>query len=531
MVNYFKRNLYLIGGVFFICYFFLATNLFFLQVKNIHFFIPFSLSSHENCIIPDQGNRGSIVDRNDLVLAMNVPIVYAYIDPCALQKPVEVRAFLAHYFPEAYTRLLVNKDKRFVLIKRRLSDEQQRFIADAKLSDIHLATGLGRYYPIQATSNIVGVVGIDNVGLSGIEYQMQHYLANDTLAFNHKDHTERVIKLTIDAKLQFLVQEELSATIKKFEAREGTVIIIDPVTGDILAMVSLPSFDPNDFRSEDIRYMNNKVVTDGYEPGSVMKVFAALAALQENIVTVDELIDCKGTKSTMIDGRIINTCIAHGTLAFVDVIALSNNIGIAQVAKRLGPKLYDYYIRNGFGKKSGIEFPGEQVGFVNPPEWWSKQSLISLSYGYEIVVTPLQLALAFSIIANNGYTVRPRLVQSYMKNDDILLRSEKLYTNDAIVGIEQILEQTTLRGTARSSQLAGFIIKSKTGTANMLEDGKYNSTKNIYTCAGIVQKNDYKRVVVVCVKQAAQKDLYASTVAAPLFERVAQVMVINEKIN
>lgn len=526
MLNRCKRQAWAVLTLLFVCYFFLVSNLFFLQIRHVHCLTPFNVPLQGSLLVLPEADRGIIIDRHGVPLAINVPEISAYIDCSRLKNRKQTVAFLAEYFPDACRRLSDNKNKQCIVIARRLSADQQQCIVCAQVPDIKLSVGVGRYYPMPATSTVIGVVGVDNAGLSGIEYKKQYFLTSNVLP-----GVDNQVQLTIDAELQFLVQEELRATLDKFKAREGTAIIMNPENGEVLAMVSLPSFDPNDGKKREVNHMSNKVVTDGYEPGSVMKVFAALAALQEGMVTVDELIDCGSSKSVVIEGRTINTCVAHGIIPFIQVIAGSNNIGIAQVAKRLGHKLYDHYLRIGFGKKTEIDFPGERSGFVNPPEYWSKQSIISLSYGYEIVVTPLQLAVAFSVIANGGYRVKPQLTILSKGQFGLQQRSEKLYSDQALAAIEHILAQTALRSTARLSKLAGFSIKSKTGTANTIENGTYNVDKNIYTCAGIVQKNDYKRVMVVCVKHAEHKNLYASMVAAPLFERVAQVMVVHEKVN
>jgi cell division protein FtsI (penicillin-binding protein 3) len=371
--------------------------------------------------------------------------------------------------------------------------------------------------------------------------------------------------------------------VDKFNACQAAVIIMDPKNGEIVSMLSYPYFDPNNAHMAHSENFKNKIITDAHELGSVMKVCAALAALEEGVVTPDELIDCKNCLTTQIDGRIINTVQAHGVIPFTDVIALSNNIGIAIVAKRLGTALYDHYKKLGFGCKTGIKFPGENPGFLNHPENWSKQSIISLSYGYEVSMTLLQLACAFSIIAT-GYKVTPtllrsscakatedfqqgfvgqalspvrpavcsealcegcKLVEGNEQNNKKIDASSplalsvsegnvskgiKLYSDATLNTIKEILEKTTLYGTARRAAIKGYRVMSKTGTANMLIDGKYNPDKNIYTCAGIVEKGDYQRVIVTFVKEAQQKNIYASTVAVPLFESIAERMLIHDRI-
>jgi cell division protein FtsI/penicillin-binding protein 2 len=341
--------------------------------------------------------------------------------------------------------------------------------------------------------------------------------------------------------LQFLAHEILAETVEKFNAKEGAVIIMDPETGHILAMTNIPTFNPNNFKDSDIGITKNRAVTETYELGSVFKICSALAALEEGVVTPEELIDCKNTKTAYIDGRKINTTHEAGVIPFEEVIATSNNIGIAQVAQRLGAKLYDHYRHLGFGIKTGIPFPGENKGFINPPHQWSKQSIISLSYGYEVSANLLQLARAFSIIGNGGYWVDPQLVidpkhilsstQCVSKEqNERTHKGKKLYSDASIEIVQNMLEKTTAKGTARKAHIQGYRVMCKTGTANMLENGQYNPDRNIFTCAGIIQKDSYKKVIVVFIKEAAQKDLYASTVAAPLFEQIAEKILIKDRI-
>lgn len=499
------------------CYFF-AYSIIFLRLLFIHFYQVEPLTTFSTKQMSGYSRfRAPILDRYGRLVAGSIVQQAAFINPCALQKPAEIALFLKDNFSQAYLNFVDAHEKQFMYVKKQITDQEYKLIQKAGLSDIKCTTCLGRSYPIQAMNTIVGVVGVDNRGLCGIEYQYNEYLTSSS----------KPIVLTVDAALQFLAQEELQAVIEKFNASSGAVIVMNPDNGHILAMVSLPTFETESITSTNTVFMNNKVVTESYEPGSVVKVFAALAALEEQQVKIDEIIDCKNSTTAIVDGRTINTPTAHAMLTFADVIALSNNIGMASIVQRLGTKLYEHYERMGFGKKTGIPFPGEHAGFVNAPEWWSKQSIFSLSYGYELLVTPIQLACAFCIIANNGYQYQKPILVS----DDTIQSTSTtcLYTKEAISLIKQILERTALRGTARSAQLAGFTIMAKTGTANMVgADGRYDRNKNIFTCAGIVQKGDYQRVIVVCVKETAIENLYASRVAAPLFERIAHVTVIND---
>lgn len=488
--------------------------------------------------------RALIYDRSKRnCLALNRESVAAFILPQALHDTTALELFLQLNFPQAYERLKKNPHKKFMYIKRNLTEKQIELIQDSQIKDIQFITEPNRFYPIESVGQIVGITDIDNKGLFGIELQCNNQLIGTPTTYSlerdarsghfyFKKETYitgkegEPITLTLDGDLQFLVYQELKEAVKKCDAQEGSVIILNPRNGEILAMVNYPTFNPNESSSLILEYTKNKSVTESYELGSVIKTFAALAALEEGVVQPDELIDCKNAKTAYVDGRKINTWKAHGIIPFTEVIEQSNNIGIAIVAKRVGEKLYEHYTRLGFGSKTGIEFPGEQKGFVNAPWNWSKQSIISLSYGYEITATLLQLAKAMGIIANGGFEIQPKLLMDtpYLENP------KRLYSASTIDTMKMILENTTLRGTTRNAAIQGYRIMSKTGTANLLVDGAYVSTKNIYTCSGILEKDDYQRVIVVFVKEAQRKNAFAATIAVPLFERVAEKTLIHDKV-
>jgi len=489
--------------------------------------------------------RAAIYDRTRThFLAMNKDSISAFIVPNNLKDPVGVKRFLKKHFPEALERLSHSQDHKFMYVKRKLSDEQIDLIMQSNLSDIQLLNEPNRFYPLEAAAQITGITDIDNQGLVGMELYCNAQLAGtpSTVTLEKDARSGRFyfqkettvpgtlgtpIYLSIDSDLQFLVQEELQKTVDSFHAHEGCVLVMNPLNGEILAMVSVPTFDPNDRDHINLEHTKSKCITEVYELGSVIKVFAALAALEEKVVTLDEEIDCKNTKSTYIDGRKINTPFENGIIPFYEVIAFSNNIGTATVAKRVGDKIYDHYKRVGFGKKTNIEFPGEQSGFVNPPHNWSKQSLISLSYGYEITASLLQLACAFSMIANDGHPIKPTL---FLNIPEHTPAQKAIYSPEAINDIKYVLEQTTVKGSTQRAAVKGYHIMSKTGTANMLIDGQYVPEKNIYTCAGIIDKGSYKRVIVTFVKEASKPNLFASMVTAPLFEHVAQKVLIHDAI-
>jgi len=544
-----KLRIFWVFAFFCSLYAIVVINLFCIQIRQHTFFTNLAQRQYHVSITRTPA-RAPILDRNGALLAANKEQLSAFIVPNQLRAPEALRTFLACHFPDALKRLNTQEHTKFMFIKRKLQPHEITRIQEAQLPDLHVLSEPSRFYPLHAAGQIVGITNIDNKGLCGIELSHESSLAGTPSTYilekdartNYYHFTKETaiagtsgapISLTIDSDLQFLVFEELKKTIEQFDAKEGSALVMDPTTGDILAMVSMPLFDPNSTSQLDIAATKNRVITESNELGSVFKVFTALAALEEGVVQPDEAIDCQNKTTTYIEGRRINTWKAHGIIPFTEVIETSNNIGIALVAKRLDYKLYDHLCMLGFGKKIDIGLPGEQSGFVNPPYNWSKQSIISLSYGYEVTATLLQLAYAFCIIANDGYAPKPRLLLTAPKHSELASEKEMsspLYKTETIHSLKEILRNTTLRGTARRAAIKGYDIMSKTGTANLLEDGKYTGKKNIYTCAGIIEKDNYRRVIVTSIKESPRQNLYASQVSAPLLERIAEKVLIHDKI-
>ena len=477
-------------------------------------------------------------------LALNAESIAAFVIPQEIKDRPGLEQFLQQYFPDAYTRLIHTDGKKFMYVARRLTQAEQELITEAHITDIHFLKEPSRFYPVPAAGCIIGLTDIENNGLFGIEKTYDtllkgkphilhvekdarsgYYIRRETL---DPGYVGTPIQLTIDGTLQFLVYEAVQHTVQHFNAQCGSAVIIDPITGAIHAMVNVPCFDPQCTEMLNIAHTKVNCITDLYEFGSVFKVFSALAALAEDVVTPHELIDCQNKKTAYLQGRRINTVIAHDKIPFVDTIAFSNNIGIATVAQRIGHKLYNHYCMLGFGTKTGIELSGEASGFVNNPKNWSKQSLISLSYGYEITASVLQLAKAFAIIARNGVSVDPYIIEKPTQR--IKTTVKVIYPAELIGTIKDILRRTTQYGTARKAQVHGCTVMSKTGTANMLINGVYVPTKNRYTCAGIVEKGNYQRIIVTFIQEAERGDLFAATVTAPLFEEIAERMLMHEQM-
>ncbi len=509
----------------------LVFRLYYIQIIHHNFYLDIS-QKQTSLFVSQYAPRGEIFDRNGILLATNTDCISAFIIPKQLTQK-DLTELQNNGFLE---KEVSHKKSNFLYIARHISQEQKQIFEQH--STIHFLYEKGRHYPHKSCLSCIGVTNIDNQGIAGIEYFFNQQLqGNPTDYIMQKDarkdsfytkkeivqqgHLPEPITVTLDSTLQFLVEEILQKKMSEWDCQQGAAIIADPKTGEILALVS------HNTNIHEKNNIHNYGVTHAYEFGSVNKVFLALAALDEKIVDRNTLIDCRNTKTTILDGRPVNTWKADGAIPFSSVIAQSNNIGVAIVAKELNEKLYHHYIKLGFGKKPSIELPAAAKGFVNHPSNWSKQSIISLSYGYEIAASLLQLTQAFCIIAHDGIAVPLSLIKNTHEK-----KKKQKYKGDTIENIKAILEETTQQGTAHRARMKGYRVMTKTGSAHLLVNGQYSPDSNIYSCAGIIEKDSYQRVITLYVTKegAGQKKLWASIIAVPIFQAIAEKMLVHERI-
>ncbi len=523
-------------------YMLILFNLYVVQIKRSAFFKSLAQRQYTTQITSTPP-RAIIFDRSGTQpLALNKESLSAFIIPTKLEDLDGIEKFLGRHFKSAAERLKKNMRSHFLYIKRRLSPKEIELIEKSELSDIKILKEPSRFYPTQSAGTVVGITDIDNQGLFGIELMYNSTLAGKPSTYLlEKDCSSRnfyfkretkvegtqgtPITLTLDSVLQFLAYEELREYATQIGSKEASVLILNPDNGDILVMANYPDFNPQSTDALDMALTKNRIITDAYELGSVIKAFLALAALEEKVVRPNELIDCENRLHTRLHGVPVNTTKANGVIPFSEVIRESNNIGVAKVAQRVGTKLYDHYKKLGFSKKIGI-FPGENGGAITHPSRWSKASLISLSFGYELSANILQLGQALSIVANNGYLVKPRLL---LTNEEIK-KEGPLFKAETICQMKEILRKTIDEGAAKKAHIEGYNVMGKTGTARLITNGRYDPYRHIFSFMAIVEKDAYKRVVVIFIKETSKKGLLASSIAVPLFERVAHKMLIHDKI-
>ncbi|KKP26009.1 MAG: Peptidoglycan transglycosylase and transpeptidase FtsI [candidate division TM6 bacterium GW2011_GWE2_31_21] len=538
-VSNFKIRVFFVFLFFVLLFFLVIARLFFLQVVRNQFFTNMASQQYDFqfFITPP---RSQIFDRNNFPLTYNKKVKSAFVAPHEFREKEKTMQFLHKNYPKVYKQINDYPKRKFFWVERKLSEEKLSFLEKNKTEDINFIEENQRFYPIVSLAPLIGFTNIDNQGISGLELLYNGQLAGSAAMIKaEKDarakkyyFTKMVeedgllgkdLHLTIDEKLQALANAELEEAINSIGAKEGAVVIMNPQNGEILAMVSYPAANPNE-EIKSLEDTKNRIISDCFEFGSVVKAFLALAALEKGVVTPEEIIDCEG-KSTYIDHFLVTNWKSVGKISFSEVLQHSSDVGTAKVAKRVGEDLYKYYRKLGLGSLTGLGFPGERSGFVNPPGKWSRSSILVLSFGYELNGTLLQIARAFSIIANEGYDVRPKIVLDEKDSKSVQAKGEKLFSDRAISQLKDILQTI-----GEKYKVSGFRVMGKTGTARLLDHGHYSKTKHIYTFAGIVEKGDYKRVVVTFIKEPKSASLWASETAAPLFQKIAEKMVLHERL-
>lgn len=509
----------------------------------------------ENWVV--QSPRGTIYDRNGQQLAVSSLNKSLYADPQEIKDIDETASLLA---PIVGVSPATIKDRlsggaRFVWIKRTLEPEAAKGVA-ALIKEREL-TGLGfieeskRYYPNDTlASQVLGFVGTDDVGLEGLEMSLDKVIKGEKRkqAINTDSYgipifqsifsflpekKGRSVYLTIDSNIQFVVERALDAAMASTGAKAGTVIIMQPKTGEILAMASRPTYNPNQFERYGTDAMKNRAVSIVYEPGSTFKAVVAAAALQEGVVRPDERFVDKGYVE--ISGRRIKNWSgeSYGAISFLDIIKNSINTGFVEIGLRLGAaKLTNYARVFGFGKATGVELPGEEEGLLFEPKEMRDSDTATMSIGQSIAVTPLQLTAAIAAIANDGVLLKPRIIKEYRNEDGTLaevfdpVAVRQVISPETAKVLAGMLEKVVSEGGGKLAAVKGYRFAGKTGTAEKLNaDGRgYSEGHYIASFAGFGPVED-PQVAALIVLDDPSGMYYGGTIAAPVFSDImSQVM-------
>lgn len=497
-----------------------------------------------------EAERGTLYDRNMNKLVVNLMNTSFAADPSLMssddKKTVAVQ--FASFFDRTKTdyQKLLDKKSAFVWLERKVGPSIADNINDSIKGLIKLQS-LRRQYPYgPAAAQLIGFTDVDQKGLSGLERDVDAELAGrhgwailqaDALGrlspspeYPHEDPVQgNHVVLTIDAHYQSLAYNEISRTIEDYGADDGMVIIMSPHSGEVLAMAHAPSFDPAAPEKAAPSLFRNRAITDMYEPGSTFKAFTAVAAMEEGLVTPQELINCENGM-IKIHGHKIHDTKKHGLLTFTQVVEKSSNIGTIKIAQRLGPdRLFQYVRAFGFGTETGVDLDGETAGKLAFPTDWSGLSLPMISIGQEIGVTALQLANAYCAIANGGTLMRPYVIKSVLSPDGTLLRQTEprairtVASRETMSKIARMLYDVVESGTGKRAAIRGVKMAGKTGTAQKIEKGKYSSDKFTASFVGFFPADQPQLVFLVIVNNPRKSiwgEASAATTARAIVEKI-----------
>ncbi|MEJ8569594.1 peptidoglycan D,D-transpeptidase FtsI family protein [Elongatibacter sediminis] len=478
--------------------------------------------------------RGNILDRSGEPLAVSTPVDSVWAHPGELlQTPEDIAplaAILGADADEIERRLNQRSGRSFVWLRRRLHPDVAEEIRAADLDGVYLQKEYRRFYPAgEVAAHVIGFTNIDDIGQEGLELAYNDWLQGkpgrkrvirDRLG-RTVEHVELLreaehghdLALTIDRRLQYLAYRELKRTVLKHGARSGSIVLLDIPSGEVLAMVNQPSFNPNQ-PNIDSDGLRNRAVTDVFEPGSVMKPFAVAAALEAGIVRPDTPIDT--TPGTInISGHTISDHRNYGPIDVTRVITKSSNVGATKLALAMeAEQLWSVYDRFGYGDVTGIGFPGESAGVLRNHRRWRRVEQATLSYGYGLSVTTLQLASAFAALADEGRMRPPSLIQG-ATNPAVSVLDPEIARQVAAM-METV---TGPDGTGKAARVTNYRVSGKTGTSRKASAAGYAS-RYVSTFAGFAPSSEPRLVCVVVINDPSNGQYYGGAVAAPLFSTV-----------
>lgn len=526
----------------------LEINLFRVQIVMHKRFEGVAQRQYEKKIVLP-ARRGAICDANGNKLATSLIQYDIAADPKMVADKKRVAQFCARSLGRSTNFYLsrLKRNSHFVFLERRVSEERARKILQLNDPGLIKTPNFRRFYPFKSYgAHLLGFTDPDDRGLSGIESQFDTYLRGRSgevvlqydgprRVYYDADHPIKKAQagadlyLTIDKNIQTVVEQELAGGVRQAKAKSGMAIVMDPYTGAILAMANYPSFDPNTHSRYSPDVKRNRCITDVFEPGSTIKMITAAALLQEGLYTKNDIVYCNNGKYKVYD-RLFRDTKKHGWLTFEKVVEKSSNIGMIRLAEKLPPRTLFRYLKNfGFGMEPGIGLKGASAGMLEQPAKWSGVSRASISIGYEIGVTAVHLAAAYSALVNGGYLYRPWVI-SHLRYPDG--REEQLYEAEMIRQVisESVSKQLKLfmkgvveKGTGLKARVDGLDVGGKTGTARKYnrKTKRYYSDKYIASFVGFADFDNPRFVVAVIIDEP-QTYHYGGAVAAPVFSKIIQ---------
>ena len=502
--------------------------------------------------------RGTIYDREGHELAVSVEVGSIYANPNNIKEKLKTAGQLALNLDLSQKSVLslLEKDRSFVWIKRRVSPEKIRQVKSLDLEGVGFTTETRRYYPgWDIAGHLMGIVGSDNQGLEGLEkkydeiltgsqqtlVQMRDALGRPFLITRSagSDQDMRNLILTIDKDMQYKAQQALETAVEKAKAKSGQCLIMDPETGEILAMAVAPSFNPNIFSEYRPYQWRNRTITDVYEPGSTIKAFLLAAALENNIVAPGTSFYCENGKF-QIGNYTIHDTKKYGSLSVTDIVVLSSNIGAVKIGQELGyDTFYEYLEKFGFGKESGIDLIGERQGFIRPLKSAKPVDQATAFYGHGMSATSLQLVTAMASIANGGKLMKPFVVKAITDQSGKIIKEyhprmvRRVLSPETARKVTEILEGVVSeRGTAPEAAITGYRAAGKTGTSRKVDPSTktYSNKDYVAVFTGFVPAEDPELVILAMIDEPKGALYYGGLVAGPVFREVGKWSLNNLRI-
>ena len=486
-------------------------------------------------VIEVPAHRGMITDRNGEPLAISTPAETVWASPPDVEaspKQVQQLARIIGMTESDLKERLFNTSKEFVYLKRQLPPEQAQQVVRLGIPGISLKREYRRYYPGgEVTSHLLGFTDVDDNGREGIELAQQAKLGGKVGSQQViKDRRGHIVEdvaslrapkeggdvaLSIDSKIQFLAFREIKLAVEQYQAKAGSIVVLDAKTGEVLALANWPTFNPNNRIRPALSFLRNRAVTDLFEPGSTMKPFTAAAVLEAGKFKSTTMVNTENGKYS-IGGRTIHDTHPEHMLSVAQIIQKSSNVGAAKMALSLSPQdFWSSLSENGFGAATGSEFPGEATGRLRDFKTWRPIEQATMSYGNGISVNLLQLARAYTAFANNG-----ELKQVTLLKQDTPTIGTKIYSDETAVAVRAMLEMVVgPGGTAPLAQVAGYRVAGKTGTAHKLQNGRYVD-RYVASFVGMAPASDPRLIVAVMVDDPGSKEHFGGQVAAPAFSNV-----------
>ena len=517
----------------------------------------------QSVIVDSFAKRGGILDRDGVTLARSLPSESVYAVPTGIADKARVASALSPILGYTPQRIKAALDESvpFRYLKRKVPHSVAERVLALKIDGVGLKseqTGV-RFVPAgRLASTTIGFVGSDENGLDGLEYLYDSFLRGTSgkirIEADDGDHRVplpfddtsviaravpgRTLELTLDSYIQFKAEQLVAASVKKWHARSGVAVIMDVHSGDLLALASLPDFDPMHYAASPADAWRNRAIADSYEPGSTFKLITAAAALEGGRISARTQFPARD--SIEVGGRTIHNAEdgfmagTGGTESLEDIIAYSHNVGAAEVGIAIGARRLYRTIRSfGFGDGTGVDFPGENPGIVPPVREWSGSSLATISFGHGISTTPLALARAYAAIANGGLLLKPRLIHALCDENGNITKSfgpevvRRVMRPATAATLRRFLRAVVVRGTGNPTAIvAGYTTAGKTGTAQVVENGQYLGGAYVASFIGYVPAEAPRYVILVKIERP-QGSYYGSQVAAPVFADLARAVMLH----